>query len=76
MPQYLEPYRVFVPATRERVRIKGRSDEYLVLAVNREDQVAYIVEVQRDSGYVETVRFDRLERVQAERAPLQPNAAD
>jgi hypothetical protein len=40
----------------------GRSELFLVLAVSREEGLAYLVDLERDSGYVDSVSFDRLVR--------------
>ena len=48
-----------IPAARDKVRIRGRSDEYFVLAVDRELECAYVVE-SRGHGYVEMVRLQTL----------------
>jgi len=47
---------MYIPAARERVRVEGRTEVYFVLAVDRDEQTAYVVDL-RGHGYVEGVRF-------------------
>ncbi len=63
---------MYVPAARERVRMLGRSELFLVLAVNRDEGLAYLVDLERDSGYVDSVSFDRLVRADLAPAPKVP----
>lgn len=54
-----------IPVARQWVRIDGRAETYFVLAVDRERDVAFVVE-SRGNGYVEQVRFEALQPVEAD----------
>lgn len=62
----------FIPAPRQRVRMRGRAGVYFVLAVDHEAEMAYVINVDTDreaDSFVETVRFVKL-------APLESEAGD
>jgi hypothetical protein len=48
-----------IPVARQWVRIEGRAETYFVLAVDRDEEFAYVVE-SRGHGYVEQVGFEAL----------------
>lgn len=53
---------MYIPAARERVKVEGRTGVYFVLAVDAEAGVAYVIDTARESGYVDTARFNMLRR--------------
>ena len=48
-----------VPAAREKVRIQGRTDEYIVLAVDHDLEISYVIH-HKGHGCVETVHLHAL----------------
>jgi hypothetical protein len=55
--------KIFIPAARERVRVRGRAGVFFVLAVDREEEVAHVISVETESEsqqHVETVQFTTL----------------
>lgn len=50
---------MYIPAARAYVRVEGRSQPYFVLAVDRDAETAYLVDL-RSVGYVEPVKFSKL----------------
>lgn len=59
----------FIPAVRERVHVRGQAGIYFVLAVDRENDFAYVIKVdgghEEESG-VEHIRLDNLARLESE----------
>lgn len=48
-----------IPLARQWVQIEGRAETYIVLAVDREKRLAFVVE-SRGHGFVEQIRFEAL----------------
>ena len=66
---------MYIPAAREYVSIEGREGAYFVLAVDREDGIAFVVDLH-NSVEVEHVAFQQLSpRGLVERTPhLKPDS--
>jgi hypothetical protein len=58
----------FIPAARERVRVRGRGGVFFVLAVDREEELAHLVSVdnREDGQEVETFPFGELAKLGVE----------
>lgn len=61
--------KIFIPAARERVRVRGRAGVFFVLAVDREEEIAHVINVETESEsqlHVEAVQFTTLVKLGAE----------